>query len=249
MAFLRKGQFAKAIPQLRCAVELQPGSFKYTLALAEALLSSNYNFTALRFLLKVKPQFQSRAEYRYALGLAYYLCYQYQQAIQQFGTFPQNDPRLNRIPFIIGNCYMAIGELSEAVVFFRRAINLNPTKAAYYVSLAKMLRMEGPQHLNEAIVTLRKALSLDPQNAYAGLHLAYCEEGDGNYSDAMITLQHLVAGHPDFQPARLALAAVYEHDGKSAMARKQREIASHLKPPAQYHDPELGPVASNLDAQ
>jgi tetratricopeptide (TPR) repeat protein len=249
MALLSKGQFARAIPQLRCALELQPSSFKYSLALAEALLSSNYNFTALHFLLKLKPQFQDRAEYRYTLGLAYYLCYQYRNAIRQFRMFPQDDPQFNRIPFLIGNCYMAMGELSQAEVFFRRAINLNSSDAAYYVSLAKMLRMEGPQHLSEAMEALRQALSLDPKNAYARLHLAYCEEEEGSYRDALIVLRQLIADHPDFQPAWLALAAVYEHDGKSAMARKQREIAARLKPPAQFHDPELGPVASNLSSQ
>ncbi len=249
MALLDKGQYAEALPQLRCAVALEPGSFKYSLALAEALLSSNHNFTALRFLLKVKPQFQKRAEYRYALGLAYYLCYQYRKAIRQFTTLPQDDPQFNRIPFLIGNCYMAMGELSAAETFFRRAINLKPGDAAYYVSLAKMLRMEGPQHLNEAIEALRKALTLDPQNPYASLHLAYCEEGRGNYQHALITLRRLVGEHPDFQPARLALATVYEHDGQLAMAHKQRETAARLKPPAQFHDPELGPIASNLTPQ
>ncbi len=246
LALLKQGQFPQAIKDLQRAVQQEPGSWRYSLGLAEALLSSNYNFTGLRFLLEIKPRFQNLAEYHYALGLAYYLSYQYPEAIKEFKTFPQNDPKLNRIPYLIGNCYMAMSDLKEASVYFRKAIELNPTEASYYLALGKMLRMEGPQHFEEAISVLQKALKLKPQDPYIRLHLAYCELGENHYKDAQALLEQLVRDQPDFQPGHLALASVYEHYHDWSKARQQRDIAAHLNPPKQTFDPRIGPVASTV---
>jgi tetratricopeptide (TPR) repeat protein len=231
LELLSQGQYKEAIPKLHQAVRLAPDSSKYALGYAEALLSAHYKFTALGFLEEVSPRFQNLAEFRYTLGLAYYLCYRYAEAIKEFQTIPQDDPRFSRISFLIGNCHMAVGELREAEMYFRRAIELKPGEATYYVSLGKMLRMEGPGRLDEAIAALQKALDLNPHDAYVGLHLAYCEEDKGEYGEAQTVLEQVVQTQPDLQPARLALANVYDHNHEASKARQQREIAARLKPP------------------
>lgn len=246
LELLKQGKFPLAVADLRRAVRREPGSWRYSLGLAEALLSSNYNFSGLDFLLEIKPRFQKLAEYHYILGLAYYLCYKYPDAIREFKTLPQNDPKLNRIPFLIGNCYMAMSDLKEASLYFRKAIQLNPTKAAYYLSLAKMLRMQGPRHFGEAISVLHKARSLAPQDPYIRLHLAYCEMGEQHYKVAQELMENLVRERPKFQPAHLALASIYAHNHDWSKARQEREIAAHLKPPKQIFDPRIGPVASTM---
>ena len=144
---------------------------------------------------------------------------------------------------------MAMGNLKQAEAYFRQAIRLKPGEATYYVFLAKMLRMEGPSHLDEAVTVLNKALAFKPQDVYARLHLAYCEEEKGNYKDAQALLEQMIRQQPGFQPARLALASVYEHDHEWVKARQQREIASHLKPPEPVKLHNLGPSASTLDPQ
>lgn len=246
LQLLKQNKFPQAIADLRKAVQQEPGSWRYSLGLAEAFLSSNYNFAGLDVLLKVKPRFENLAEYHYALGLAYYLCYKYPEAIKQFELLPQNNPKLNRVPFLIGNCYMAMDDLKKASVYFRKAIELNPTEASYYLSLAKMLRMEGPQHFSEAISTLHKALKLKPGDPYIRLHLAYCEVGEHHYKDAQGLLEQLVRDQPNFQPGHLALASVYAHDHDWSKAQQQRDVAAHLKPPRAIFDPRIGPVASTL---
>jgi tetratricopeptide (TPR) repeat protein len=231
LQFLRQGQYKEAISELRQAVRLAPESSQYALGYAQALLSAHYKFTAVGFLEDVNPRFSNLAEFRYTLGLAYYLCYQYSKAIKEFHTIPQDDPRFNRISFLTGNCYMAMGDLQQAETLFRRAIKLKPDEAAYYASLGKMLRMEGPERLDEATAALKKAWELKPQDAYVGLHLAYCEEGKGEYLEAQAVLEQVVLTQPDLQPARLALANAYQHNHQDTKAREQREIAARLKPP------------------
>lgn len=231
LALLSQGKYTEAIPELHQAVQLAPDSWKYSSGFAEALLSAHYKFTALDFLQKANPRFQNLGEYRYALGLAYYLCYQYPQAIKEFHTLPQDDPKFNRIPFLMGNCYMAMGDLRQAETFFRKAIELKPSDAEYYVRLGKMLRMEGPGRLDEAIAALKRARELNPHDAYVGLHLAYCEEDKGDYQDAQAVLEQVAQQQPDLQPVHLALSTVYEHNHEADKARRQREIAARLKPP------------------
>jgi tetratricopeptide (TPR) repeat protein len=231
LELLSQGQYKEAIPQLRQAARLAPDSSKYALGFAEALLSAHYKFTALDFLQEVNPRFNNLAEYRYSLGLAYYLCYRYQEAIKEFQTIPQDDPKFSRISFLIGNCYMATGDLRDAETHFRRAIELKPDEAEYLVRLGKMLRMEGPERLDEAISALKKAWELNPHDASVGLHLAYCQEGKGEYREAQTVLEQVVQVQPDLQPARLALANAYGHNHEEAKARQQREIAARLKPP------------------
>lgn len=231
LQLLSQGKYNDAVPELRQAVRMAPDSSKYALGYAEALLSAHYKFTALGFLESVTSRFEALPEYRYTLGLAYYLCYHYQDAIKVFETIPQDDPKFNRIPFLIGNCYMALSDLRQAETYFRKAIALKPDDPTYYVSLGKMLRMEEPARLDEAIAALKKAWALDSHDAYVGLHLAYCEEGKGEYQQAQIVLEEVVQKRPDFQPAHLALAAVYDHNHEADKARQQREMAARLKPP------------------
>jgi tetratricopeptide (TPR) repeat protein len=231
LQLVSQGHYKDAIPELREAVRAAPDSSKYALAYAEALLSSHYKFTALGFLESVTSRFQALAEYRYILGLTYYLCYHYQAAIKVFQTIPHDDPKFNRIPFLIGNCYMGLGDLNQAETFFRQAIKLNPNEADYYARLGKMLRMEGAGRLDEAIAALKKARELNPHDAHVGLHLALSEEDKGDYWEAQTVLEQVVQEQPDLQPVHLALATVYEHNHEVDKARQQREIAARLKPP------------------
>ena len=246
LQLLNQGRYQEAVPQLHQAVKLAPDSWKYSLGLAEALLSANYNFSGLRFIEEIYPRFHNLTEYHYTLGLADYLCFRYIQAIKEFQSISRDDPKFHHITFLIGNCYMAMGDLRQAETLFRRAIEQKPDEPSYYASLGKMLRMEGPERLDEATSVLKKAWDLNPHDAYVGLHLAYCHEGKGDYSEAQTVLEQVAQEQPDFQPAHLALADVYEHSHEPDKARRQREIAARLKPPPPIRHPGLGPVASNF---
>ena len=46
-----------------------------------------------------------------------------------FQTIPHDNPSSNSIPFLIGNCYMALGDVHQAEKLFRQAIELNPNAA------------------------------------------------------------------------------------------------------------------------
>ncbi len=224
-----QGQYREATGELARAVHGEPDSFKYSLGLAEALLSSKYNFTALKFLLSVEPRFKSEVEYHYMLGLAYYTCYRYPQAISDFEIVMRAKPHFDRIPYVIGNCYMAQGDLKTAETYFRKAVGLRPNNATYYAALGKMLRMEGPQRLTEAIQVLEQEQRLDPADAQSKYHLALCYESARELDKAQTLLVQVVHQKPDMLAAHIALARMYYRNGEKDKAARENRVVSRMQ--------------------
>ena len=63
------------------------------------------------------------------------------------------------------------GELDDAIVSFRKAIELDPSDASAHYSLGKALRDKG--QLDAAIASYRRAIEFQPDNAMTHYHLAH----------------------------------------------------------------------------
>jgi len=237
----RRSEYDKAASELKRAVELEPDSFPYSLALAEAWLSSKHNFTALKFLLSVRSRFESLPKYQYILALAYYDCYRYPEAIAEFETVARVEPQIDRVPFLVGNCYMALGELEKAQEFYRKAIAMNVKDPAYQAALGKMLRMQG--HIDEANQVLEEELRLAPADSESRYHLALCYEAKGNFAEAQRLLEQVVSQKPGMLAAHVALARVYYHNAHKAEGDEEEKIVSRLRahPEAQSAEPNTRP--------
>lgn len=222
-----QSEYQKAAPELERAVQIEPNSFKYSLALAEAMLSSKHNFTALRFLQSVQNRFQSLPEYQYILALAYYDCYRYPEAISEFEAVAKAQPEMDRVPFLIGNCYMALGDLQKAEEFYQKAIAMKPQQPSYRVALGKMLRMQG--RIDEAIHVLEEELQIAPSDAESRYHLALCYEARKNFEEAQLLLERVVRQKPDMLAAHIALARVYYHLAKKENGDRETKIISRLR--------------------
>lgn len=236
-----RSEYDRAASELRRAVELDPDSFPYSLALAEAWLSAKHNFTALKFLLSVRGRFESLPKYQYILALAYYDCYRYPEAIAGFETVARLEPQMDRVPFLIGNCYMALGELARAQEFYRKAIAMNAKEPAYQAALGKMLRMQG--HIDDAIQVLEEELRLAPADSQSRYHLALCYEAKGNFAEAQRLLEQVVTQKPGMLAAHVALARVYYHNAHKVKGDEQEKIVSRLRahPEVRSPEPETGP--------
>ncbi|HLW80383.1 MAG TPA: tetratricopeptide repeat protein, partial [Terriglobia bacterium] len=206
-----QSQYPQATRELERAAGLEPQAFRYSLGLAEAMLASKHNFTALQFLQSVQSRFQALPEYQYVLALAYYDCYRYPEAISGFESVARAEPQMDRVPFLIGNCYMALGELEKAQEFYRQAIAMQPREPTYRAALGKMLRMQG--RMDEAIPVLEAELELAPLDAQSRYHLALCYEAKGNFAQAQRLLEQIAAQKPAMLTAHVALARVYYHNG------------------------------------
>lgn len=241
---LNDGRFEDAIRELGRAVQLAPGSSRYSLRLAEGLILWKHYGTALEFLTAVKDRFESLPDYRYKLGLAYYGLHQFPRAIAEFERIAREQPDLDPVRFFLGNCYTAMGDLEKAEAHFRGAIRLQPRNAAYYTALAQVLRKAGDDRTDEAIATLEKALSLDSTDVQAKQELALCHEKNGGYAQAQALLEQVVAAQPELTPAHVALARVYYRQRRKADGDREKAIVLRLQREERTRQAELRDAAA-----
>ncbi len=226
---LNKNQYEDAAEQLGRAVQLVPDSAQYSMLLAEALILWKHYPVALLFLDAVKERFGKLPDYRYKVGLALYGMHRYPQAVTEFEALAHQQPKLDLVQFFLGNSYTAMGELTKAESYFRKAIELNPKSASYYAALAQLLRKESDDKTDEAIVNLQKALALDPSDASSKQELALCYEKKRNYAQAEPLLQEVVRQEPDLVSAHVALGRIYYRQHKKDEGDREKKIVARLE--------------------
>jgi tetratricopeptide (TPR) repeat protein len=226
---VNKNQYEDAAEQLGRAVQLVPDSAQYSMLLAEDLILWKHYPVALLFLNAVKERFGNLPDYRYKVGLAYYGMHRYPQAATEFEALARQQPRLDLVQFFLGNSYTAMGELTKAESYFRKAIDLNPKNASYYAALAQLLRKESDDKTDEAILNLQKALALDPSDALSKQELALCYEKKRNYPQAEQLLEEVVCQQPDLVSAHVALSRIYYRQHKKDEGDREKKIVARLE--------------------
>src|SRR5262249_8076694 len=91
------------------------------------------------------------------------------------------------------------GDLKNAEVEFREAVNLVPTNVAYLSRLASILSLE--RDFGAAIPLFENALKLDPGNLALRSNLAASEWGLGRLDDARVHLEQVLKQKPGDQEA------------------------------------------------
>ena len=244
---LNKNQYEEATQQLGRAVQLAPDSAQYSLLLAEGLILWKHYPVALLFLDAVKERFGNLPDYRYKVGLAYYGMHRYPQAVTEFEALARQQPKLDLVQFFLGNSCTAMGELSKAESYFRKAIELNPKNASYYAALAQLLRRESDDKTDEAVVNLEKALALDPSDASSKQELALCYEKKRNYAQAEQLLQDVVRQQPDLVSAHVALGRIYYRQHKKDEGDREKKIVARLEGQQQTQESQAHKTAPSPD--
>jgi adenylate cyclase len=105
------------------------------------------------------------------------------------------------------------GRHEEAIAAAERAIALDPNYADGYVALATVQNWAGQQ--DDALEAIGKAMRLNPRAPGAYLSVAgqiYFHLG--RYDAAIATLERLLARDPNYERARIVLAATFAHAGR-----------------------------------
>ena len=89
------------------------------------------------------------------------------EAIQLAQSLRENFPRSFFLWNIIAGCQASLGELDEALIAMKKAVELNPTHAEGYNNIGSIFERKGK--LNEAIASYKRALELKPD------YLLVCE--------------------------------------------------------------------------
>lgn len=107
----------------------------------------------------------------------------------------QSDPDHEEVQEELGRRDLDAGELSQAVVHFRRATVLNASRPQPYSYLAQALNREGEPE--DAVAESRKAVTLDPYNAGYQKVLVDCLIAAKRYDDATTALENYVKLFPE----------------------------------------------------
>lgn len=238
---LEAGHYETAVGELGRAAQIDPNSARYALGLGEALLRWRHDPVALDYLLAVREKFETYPLYKFELALAYFYLTRYPLALQEFESLAKEQPQSSRVQYLLGGAHQAMGNLEQAEECYRRAIELKPDEASYYITLASLLRKVVPADLAEPVRLLEKALALNPRDAEGRLLLASCYQTRGRLTEAQSLLEALVASSPELRGAHVALAKVYYRQKRVADAQQQESIAAKLEDREQSEVSPWGP--------
>jgi len=192
---LRAGRSLEAIPVLREAVGLSPGSFDAHHALGSALLQSGQFGEAGAVLLqalRLRPQ--SAAAWR---DIA--TCFDRQNlhdpAIEAYRNALQFAPQMADVLLRLAQLYTMYSRTEEAADCYERAADIRPdsNEAQLYRSDARLLRGDVPGAEEWA----RKAVALDPANGAAHATLAGLLYAQGRFEGAAMSFEEALRHDPE----------------------------------------------------
>jgi predicted O-linked N-acetylglucosamine transferase (SPINDLY family) len=127
-----------------------------------------------------------------------------------------------------GNALKGLGRLDEAIVSYRRAVELEPDLAQVHSILAEMLQDRG--QLDDAVKSYRCLLELKPDFAEAHANLGNALRDLGRLDEAAQSYGRALQLKPDFAEIHSNLGVTLQDLGRSAQAAASSRRALSLKP-------------------
>ncbi|HJY82273.1 MAG TPA: tetratricopeptide repeat protein [Candidatus Binatia bacterium] len=141
------------------------------------------------------------------------------------------DDTLPEAHMVLGLASAFKGQPEQGLVEGERAIALDPNCAWCHSVLAEVLLVAGQPE--EALGLVEKAMRLDPEPAsaaYYAVDLGWAYRSLGRYEEALTTLKRALTHNPEYLPAHIHLAGLYNELGREAEARAAEAAARRLNP-------------------
>ena len=151
----------------------------------------------------------------------------FEEAEQLFRKVLNNDPSHINANYCLASSLQCLGRLDEAVIFFKKAIELKPD-ADIYKDLGNTLVQL--KKFEEAEINYRKVLEFDPDNLNIQYNLANTLIDQNKLDEAEKCFKKLIELKPDYFEAHLYLAVTFSGLKKIDEALKHYNIAKVLKP-------------------
>jgi protein O-GlcNAc transferase len=128
----------------------------------------------------------------------------------------------------VGASLHAEGKLDEAILWYQKAITLNPKSDLTYNNLGNVLQDKG--QIDEAIVCYQKALQINPHFAGAYYNLGDALQDKGHIDEAAHCYQRSIALDPKFASAYNNLAIIFKTKGEIEEAIRYCKKAIEIDP-------------------
>ncbi len=130
----------------------------------------------------------------------------------------QLHPKDHRVLNLLGNMYVASGQVEKALNAFQRLVELNPKGVEAYYSLAGIYAAQG--NLNQAEKMIRKGIEADPTSGLGYYYLGKIAFEKKALDPALEYYQKALSFHPHFEQAHLEVARIYELQEKTEESEK-----------------------------
>ncbi len=166
-----------------------------------------------------KPSPKEKAAGYYQLGVSYLQIGEIPLALRYFFKAKELTPDDPKIYNGIGLAFLERGDLKRAEKYFREAISLKRNFSEAYLNLGIIYEKKGD--FKKARELYEKALSnplyLTPEVAY--YRLALLDVKEKNLPQAKKNLENAIRNNPDYVPAILELAKLFEQTGNVEKAK------------------------------
>ena len=169
---------------------------------------------------------------------------QFQQILDTAFNLLKKFPKSVTLFNISGAAHAGLGQNTEAITSYKKAITIEPNYLDAYYNLGFALRDQGD--LENAIENFNKVISLNPNYVDAYNNIAVTLEKQGKLEEALKTYKKAIAIKPDYADAHYNMATTLEKQGKLEDAVTSYNKAISIKP--DYADAYFN-MASTLEVQ
>ncbi len=121
--------------------------------------------------------------------------------------------------FTEGEKYFILEDYAKALLYYQRAMDINPVNATIHYKIAEVLSHSNKQDdLLKASASIETALELEKENKYFYLLAASIYNGLGKFSEAARAYEKMIEQLPGTEDYLFELAAVYQYANKPEAA-------------------------------
>lgn len=164
--------------------------------------------------LNLLVQLYSQGQFQQVLDTTFHLLKQFPKSVTLFN--------------ISGAAHAGLGQHTDAITSYKKAITIEPNYVDAYYNLGFALREKG--NLEEAVKNFNKVISLNPNYVDAYNNMAVTLEKQGKLEEALKAYKKAIAIKPDYADAHYNMATTLEKQGKLEEAVISYNKAISIKP-------------------
>jgi len=203
------GHAEKAIPAMRHAIQLDPGSEQYRFRYAMLLTDTQAPQAAVIRLQEALKEFPRSALLWFAMGIAHFEDNKYEDAAKAFSRAVELDAQMLPALLYQGMVRVDQGSVSDALPYYRRALALDDGSAVAHYLIAQAFSKLSPPDEQEAESHLKRAVLLDPGFEQARLELGKLYLRSNRLTEAAVELEAIIKADPKLAEAYYQLGRTY----------------------------------------